>query len=280
MIRFTVIIPTLERVKEPLLMLESLKKQTFKNFEVIIIDQNENGIIEKEINSYKKYYQLTHIKVEPLGASNARNVGLEKASGEIITFPDDDCEYPCDFLHQINSYFIENIVDGIVASTEDKEDGKSIAMLATKPKRVNRNNILSTVIEAGIFVKKEKIKGIKFDTHLGVGSKSSYWSDEGPDFILRLLEKGCNINYCPQFKMFHPNPVKIYNKKTTKRSFRYGKGRGYFLKKNNYGLGFILYYLLLYFIGMCKAIVFLNLHMFNYFKKGFQGRFEGYFLSR
>jgi glycosyltransferase involved in cell wall biosynthesis len=280
--RFSIIIATLNREKEPLMMLDSLLNQTNLDFEVLLIDQNESDIISKHIDSYKDKFSIKHIKTELKGASNARNIGIDNATGEILTFPDDDCEFYDTFLDEINDYFIKENVDGIVTTSKDKYDGKAISILmSSKEQQITKSNLLKTVVEFGIIIKREKLQGLRFDPYMGVGSPiSTYWSDEGPDFVLRLLEKGLQINYCPQFYMFHPNPVKEYTVQTAIRSYRYGKGRGYFLKKHNFGLKAILYYLLIYVVGMCKGIVFFNKQMFLYFKEGFKGRYEGYFLSK
>ena len=280
--RFSIIIPTIYRVKEMVLMLESLTIQSFKNFEVLLIDQNEQNILGESLLLYKNKFCFKQVKTAIKGASNARNLGIEFAKGEILLFPDDDCEFHEKYLEEINLYFNSTEVDGIVTSTRDIEDGKAISMLmASATQEITRKNLLKTVIEAGIIIKSSKLNTILFNPNMGVGSPTSpYWSDEGPDFVLRLLEKGVKFNYCPQFYMYHPNPVKTYNQKTAIRSYRYGKGRGYFLKTHNYRFNVILFYLFIYVVGMCKGIVFLNKQMFTYFKEGFKGRYEGYFLSK
>jgi glycosyltransferase involved in cell wall biosynthesis len=280
--KFSVIIPTLNRVEEPLLLLDSLVEQTYKNFEVILVDQNEDGKLDEHIKTYKNKFPLKHIKTEIKGASNARNTGIKKSLGEILTFPDDDCEFYESFLEEINYHFNNSKNDGILITTKDKYDGKAISILmSSKSQKIYKKNVLKTVIEAGIIVKAKKLDGFLFDPEMGVGSPiSPYWSDEGPDLIIRLLEKGLNFEFCPQYYMFHPNPVKIYNEKTALRSYRYGKGRGYLLKKHNFGFLSILYYLLMYIVGMLKGILMLNTKMFKYFRKGFLGRYEGYFLSK
>lgn len=277
--KFSIIIPTLNRVDAPLAMLESLIKQTFNDFEVLLIDQNEESFLDKELIKYESVLNLKHIKTPIKGASNARNTGLKHSEGEIVTFPDDDCEFYPNFLEEIDAFFTENKEDGIVVTTKDKHDGKAISILMlSKSQEICKKNVLETVIEAGIIVKKEKLNGMLFDPNMGVGSPTStYWSDEGPDLVVRLLNKGLTFKFCPEFYMYHPNPVREYNEKTAIRAYRYGKGRGYFLKKNNFGLLAISYYLFIYVVGMIKGIIYLDKQMFKYFKKGFKGRYEGFF---
>ena len=279
--KFSIIIPTLNRIEEPLLMLESLINQSFKDFEVLLIDQNEEDILYEYLKKYFDRMSLKHIKTTIKGASNARNLGIQKAKGEILTFPDDDCEFYETFLEDISKYFNKHNVDGIVTTSKDRIDGKAISVLmSSKPQAIIRKNILKTVVEFGIIIKSKQLNGIFFDPNMGVGSPNTpYWSDEGPDLVLRLIEKGLRFNYCPQYYIFHPNPVKIYSAKTALRSYQYGKGRGYFLKKHKFGLTMIMYYLFIYVIGMFKGILFFNKQMFLYFKDGFKGRYEGYFRS-
>jgi glycosyltransferase involved in cell wall biosynthesis len=281
-VRFSVIIPTIHRIKETMLMLESLTDQTFTGFEVLLIDQNEKDILKEPLTTFNRGFSFQQIRTDVKGASNARNLGIEKADGEILLFPDDDCEFHQNYLEEINTYFNETRIDGIITTTKDKLDGKAISIfMASKAQKIKRVNILETVIEAGIIIKASKLQGVYFDPKMGVGSPvAPYWSDEGPDLVLRLLEKGVQFNYCPQFYMFHPNPVKIYNEKTALRSYRYGKGRGYFLRKHQFGLTNIIYYLCIYIIGMLKGIVCFNKQMFLYFKQGFKGRYEGYFSEK
>ncbi|TXE08459.1 glycosyltransferase family 2 protein [Gelidibacter salicanalis] len=278
--RFSIIIATLNRAEELLVMLKSLKQQQFNDFEVIVVDQNKENFLETTVLEFRPYMTIHHIRTLAKGVSYARNIGLKAAKGEIITFPDDDCEYPSDLLFLINDHFIANSEDGIVINTMDKNDGKAIANLASKEIAIERDNVLKTVIEAGIFIKSKLSQGVFFNEDLGVGSPSGYWSDEGPDFVLKLLQKGAKMKFYPDFKMYHPNPVKVYNDKTSLRAYNYGKGRGYFLKINNFGIPQIGYYLFLYSLGMAKGIVFFNQKMFEYFKNGFKGRYEGYFYSK
>ncbi len=278
--RFSVIIATLNRTKELFIMLDSLKNQDFKDFETIIVDQNEDDLLQEVISRYEAFLNIKHIKIAARGASNARNNGIKMAKGDILTFPDDDCEYPDYFLFKVNKCFNDNTEHGIVANTMDKVDGKPIANLSSKNIVISRSNILKTVIEAGIFIKSDIAKDIWFDENLGVGARSGYCSDEGPDYVLQLLNKGAKMKFYPDLRMFHPNPVKVYNEQTSLRAFNYGMGRGYFLRKNKFGFVTITYYLSLYLVGMMKGVLFFNLRMIEYFKNGFKGRYQGYFYSK
>ena len=71
--------------------LESLVNQTYKNIEIIIVDDGSIDNTYVKIANYKKKYEnIIYIKKENGGLSSARNLGLEYATGEYITFVDGD----------------------------------------------------------------------------------------------------------------------------------------------------------------------------------------------
>lgn len=107
--KFSLILATLGRDKEVANFLESLKNQSYKNFELIVVDQNQDGKIDNIIQEYKKDFFINHIKIKEKGLSYARNVGLKYINGEIVAFPDDDCEYPENLLENDKS-FISNLI--------------------------------------------------------------------------------------------------------------------------------------------------------------------------
>lgn len=75
--------------------IESVIKQTYKNLEIILIDDgstDDSGEICDKYASIDKRIKVIHKKNE--GVSVARNIGIEKATGEYIGFVDSD-----DFIH-------------------------------------------------------------------------------------------------------------------------------------------------------------------------------------
>ena len=90
--KVSVIIPTYNRAEYLPDAIDSVLAQTFRDFEVIIIDDgstdNTREIIEKYIKRYpqiiRPFYQMNS------GASVARNKGIEEARGEYIAFLDSD----------------------------------------------------------------------------------------------------------------------------------------------------------------------------------------------
>ena len=91
--------------------LESVLTQTFQDFEIILIyddeDKDDLAFIKKLINNNPKIKIIENIK--NLGAGVSRNKGIDNSSGSIIAFLDaDDYWYPKRLEKQINFMIEKN----------------------------------------------------------------------------------------------------------------------------------------------------------------------------
>lgn len=94
--KISIILATHNRKEMLPRMMESLKNQTFKEYELILIDDGSTDGTEALCDKYaKEDERIRIIKIRPnMGLSNARNVGIEEARTEYVSFVDDDdfCE--------------------------------------------------------------------------------------------------------------------------------------------------------------------------------------------
>ena len=96
---FSVIIPTSNEEKYIGGILESLKNQTFKDFQVIIVDANSKDNTKKKAFEFRKYFKnFRFIIKKRKGISLARNVGAKKSKGDILAFFDSDGAFDKGFL--------------------------------------------------------------------------------------------------------------------------------------------------------------------------------------
>ena len=106
--------------------IESLEKQTYKNFEIILVNDGSTDDSGKLCDEYsEKYSNLRVFHKENGGLSDARNFGVQKAKGEFITFldPDDYLEaYSLELLAGIQEKHNCDIVSTRVKSTEVYND--------------------------------------------------------------------------------------------------------------------------------------------------------------
>ena len=102
--------------------IESLEKQTYKNFEIILVNDGSTDDSGKLCDEYsEKYSNLRVFHKENGGLSDARNFGIQKAQGEFITFldPDDYLEaYSLELLAGIQEMHDCDIISTRVKPTE------------------------------------------------------------------------------------------------------------------------------------------------------------------
>lgn len=91
----SVIIPTYKRPNKIINAIKTVEKQTYSNFEIIIVDDNDSESnyrkkTKKNVLKNKKENLIYIEHKKNLGACAARNTGIENAKGEYIAFLDDD----------------------------------------------------------------------------------------------------------------------------------------------------------------------------------------------
>lgn len=108
--KFSIIIPTRNRVDRLRRLLYSILEQTILPYEVIVVDDSDNletKNLVKQLSShfFEKGIKLRHImpKENPKSISRARNLGAKEAEGDIVIFLDDDVI--------INENYVEKILE-------------------------------------------------------------------------------------------------------------------------------------------------------------------------
>lgn len=110
--RFSIIVPVYNRIDEVRELLDSLKAQTSKDFEVIIVEDGSTLPCKEAADEARadgldvKYFYKPNE-----GRSIARNYGLERASADYFVFFDSDCVIPPDYFKNLARMLDENPLD-------------------------------------------------------------------------------------------------------------------------------------------------------------------------
>jgi len=261
---------TLGRVDEVRILLASLQAQTYKDFELILVDQNDHRDLEKLISGFKSI-NIVYVRSDVKGLSHNRNVGLQYSQGEIIGFPDDDCFYDDNLLKE-------------VVDTFETNDG-SLNVVAVSVKGINSeepfmegNNILLTrkklfykCISYNFFIK--RLDNMKFDELLGVGAE--YGSGEETDFLWSIVGQNDVCRMINTTFVHHPKNIGAVE---PERAYKYGLGFGAIMKKE------IIYrqhysMIPIFLNGLVRALggIFLKRGKKSYYKS-LEGRIKGFLL--
>lgn len=227
---FSIIIPTISRRKELDNLLESITKIDYSNIlEVIIVDQNKRDFLTDIIEKYKKVLTLKYYNVNFKGVSKARNYGAKYASGEILSFPDDDSTILKETFSRVNEEFDKNEeLSAIFGKVVDKDSKMDIIHYINHSSKVKYSNLFRTAIECSFFIKKEEfIKIGGFDEKLGLGV--FYGFDEGADIFLRLMYKKKKMKFVNEAFFYHPNKKEEIN---NDKYYKMGLGNAGLAKKH------------------------------------------------
>jgi glycosyltransferase involved in cell wall biosynthesis len=113
----SVIIPTRDRLEMLIRAIKSIACQTYKNIELIVVDDGAEDrleeMIRKEMDGKMAYRVLRNAR-KP-GAAGARNTGFYASKGEYIGFLDDDDEWlPKKIVNQVEAFQRSDNKVGIV----------------------------------------------------------------------------------------------------------------------------------------------------------------------
>ena len=110
--KISLIIPVYNAEKYLFKALDSVTKQTFKNFEAIIVNDGSTdgsfGIAEKFVNKYKNFRIINQKNV---GAAGAKNSGIKNSRGKYIAFLDSDDFLAPNFLEVLYLLIEKNDAD-------------------------------------------------------------------------------------------------------------------------------------------------------------------------
>ena len=108
---FSVIIPVYNRPDEVRELLESLSKQTLKDFEVLLIEDGSVNRCDTVAQEFDKDLNICYFYKENSGRSLTRNYGMERASGEYLIFFDSDCIIPERYFEIVKARLEGDYVD-------------------------------------------------------------------------------------------------------------------------------------------------------------------------
>ena len=172
---FSVIIPVHNAEQYIDRCIQSIFANDFEDYEILAI---ENGSSDKSLavlNSYAATHQQIKVySTSEKGVSNARNIGLDNAIGDIITFVDIDDTVESNYFLEIKKVFYEfPDIDALVFNHKEIDKNKKITYgNIGKPREISGQELTEMLITAwggspwDKAIKRDKIKNIRFDKRI------------------------------------------------------------------------------------------------------------------
>lgn len=239
--KITLITSTLGRHEPLTRLLRSLEQQTFKNFEIIIVDQNPTGFLDSTLSPFHSTLDLKHL-TSGRGVSQGRNVGLRHATGEIIGFPDDDCWFGRNTLADVVARASEHTEYALLLGrTTDSTGRNSIVPALPADCDIDRVNIIDAANTNAVFVRRQAAEAIGFfDERLGPGASTPFQAAEDRDYVARALALNLKCRFIKGLTVFHDQPDTLGGDQYLARVRKYARGDGAYYRKHRYGVGRIM----------------------------------------
>ncbi len=202
---FSIIIPLYNRPQEIKELLDTLVLQTYRDFEVLVIEDGSVDDAEAIVNSFTDKLNLRYFKKPNEGQGFTRNFGFERAKGDYFIIFDSDCLIPADYLQIVNSALSTNYLDayggpdGAHASFTPTQKAISYSMTSpftTGGIRGNKNGI-------GQFHPRSFNMGVSRQVVEKVGGFIITRLGEDIEYSIRIHTAGFKIGLIPDAIVFH-----------------------------------------------------------------------------
>ena len=276
----TIIVPVRNEEKTIEQCLSSLEALNYPNYEIIVVNDGSTDSTEQIL---KQFETITVLHTEGVGPSMARNLAIEKATGEYLAFTDGDCLIDKEWLNQLLAYFTDNNVMGVGGDQLNPEDETSFGR--------DVHEFLKLIAFSTNYLKTEKeVMNIRHNPTCNmmyrsvafkeIGNfKKDLWPCEDLEFDCRLIQSGYKLIFNPKAIVCHYRPKNL--KKFGQMHFRYGRAHAKlvlkygFMEKIHYVPPVLLFllaleiFLLLYNLPVAVITVccFMILSLFYFFLK-------------
>src|SRR5665213_538921 len=212
---FSIIIPLYNRPEEIRELLETLTVQTYKQFEVLIIEDGSTRDAAAVIDSFTDKLDIKYFVKQNEGQGFTRNFGFERASGEYFIVFDSDCLIPQDYLQIVNDSVSRDFLDAY-GGPDDAHPSftpiqKAISYAMTSP--FTTGGIRGNKKGIGQFHPRSFNMGISRQVWEKAGGFIITRLGEDIEYSIRIHSLGFKIGLIPGAKVYHKrraNFLKFY----------------------------------------------------------------------
>lgn len=228
---YSLIIPVYNRPDEVDELLESLTRQTFTDFEVIVVEDGSTLPCAEVVEKYASRLDIHYYIKENSGPGQTRNYGAERARGRYLIVLDSDCLLPPGYLRAVD--------DELRRSPADAFGGPDHAHASfTRVQKAINYAMTSFFTTGGIRGGKKKMDkfyprsfnmGVRTEVYRALGGFSRMRFGEDIDFSIRIFKGGYRCRLFPGAWVWHKRRTDM--KKFFKQVHNFGIARINLYKK-------------------------------------------------
>lgn len=203
--RFSVIVPVFNRPDEVAELLESLTRQSFRDYELILVEDGSSVPCEQVVKAYADRLPVHYYTKPNSGPGQSRNFGAARAKGEYLLIWDSDILIPEGYFEAIEAFLKAQPVDAFGGPDRAHESFSDVQ------KSINYS-MTSFFTTGGIRGGKKKLDkfyprsfnmGIRREVYEQLGGFRAMRFGEDIDFSYRIVEAGYTTALIPDAYVYH-----------------------------------------------------------------------------
>lgn len=222
---FSIVIPLYNRPSEIRELLQSLLKQSYTNFEVIIVEDGSTKDAKTIVESFQDKLNVHYYYKENAGQGFARNYGFERATGDFFIVFDSDVLVPVDYLSNVKISIEENHWDAFGGPDAAHESftplQKAISYSMTSP--FTTGGIRGNKKHVGQFHPRSFNMGISAAVYQASQGYKLARRSEDIEFSIRMINSGYKVGLIPEAFVYHKRRTSLAQ--FYKQIYNFGKGR-------------------------------------------------------
>ena len=223
--RYSIIVPVYNRPDEVNELLTSLTKQTYKDLEIIIVEDGSTVRCDKIVDQFRDLLRIQYFFKPNSGPGPSRNFGFGHARGEYLVVFDSDCIIPSEYFGVVEKSIRNNDWDAWGGPDKAHEDFTTIqrAMGYTMSSVLTTGGIRGGKKSIGWFQPRSYNMGLSRKVFEVIGGfKFSHFAED-IELSIRMKKNGFKIGLIPEAYVYHKRRTNF--KQFFRQVFNFGKGR-------------------------------------------------------
>ena len=203
--KFSIIIPLYNRPAEIDELLDSLTRQTFKDFDVIVVEDGSDIRADSIIEKFRPQLDIKYFFKPNSGPGTTRNYGAERSDNDYFIFFDSDCIIPDNYMEIVNRQLTDNYTDcyggpdAAMPNFTPVQKAISYAMTSI----ISTGGIRGASEKAGKFHPRSFNMGFSRKVFEATKGFSTMRFGEDIDMTLRILEGGFTTQLIKEAFVYH-----------------------------------------------------------------------------
>lgn len=203
--KYSIIVPVFNRPDEVDELLDSLTRQAYSQFEVIIVEDGSATPCKDVCDKYNEVLDIQYFLKENSGPGQSRNYGAERAKGDYLIILDSDVVLPDGYLKAVDKELEENPCEAFGGADASHPSFTPVqkAISYSMTSFFTTGGIRGGKAKLDKFYPRSYNMGIKREVYEQLGGFSKMRFGEDIDFSYRIVEAGNRCRLFPTAWVWH-----------------------------------------------------------------------------